>query len=654
MRLNAKILSWSMMLALAVIASSGYIAYVEETRIITIRTEDLLEGIVVMKGIQFSKFVNHASDRIQFMASEKTLKNKILGMLEAQASTREDETPYKSQTREALGGYLNYDRDFTRYQILDLEGGVLASTQETDEGKIRSEEPYFQEGRSRTFSEGFYYDLSTEKPLMMIATPIRDAGGRTAAVFAGNVNIEKISEMMEDTTGLGETGETYLVNKFHYAVTELRGGGSTVLKKAINTEAVKHCLMERNEIPMRMHYTNYANEKVLGVHLWNKKNEVCFVAEISEEEALKPAKELRNDIIILGAVLLALSMLLSTILSRSISKPIKALSEGAKRISEGDLDHRMNIKTRDEIEELATAFNSMTGELKKSRSELQKTEALKRSELERLVNERTKELEEKSSELEQARRATLNILEDVSDSKVKLEKSYDELKTLDNMKDDFVGATSHALKTPLTSINSFIELLSKGKLGPINEDQKDGLEIIKAESQRLHVLINNILDAAKLDSGRMVLEKRKTDLRTIVENAIRSVSITAESKGNRITFSSPQTAYASIDAAWMEKTIDNFISNALKFTDNGKIEIKLEKDGRNVKFTITDTGRGIAPEHIPYMFEKFYQAEKQTTTGTGFGMYICKNVIKAHGGEVGASSPGLDKGATFWFTVPAE
>ena len=110
--------------------------------------------------------------------------------------------------------------------------------------------------------------------------------------------------------------------------------------------------------------------------------------------------------------------------------------------------------------------------------------------------------------------------------------------------------------------------------------------------------------------------------------------------------------YAQYDPFWIEKVLDNIISNANKFTKDGELKITLEKKKTRVKFSISDSGRGITKENLPHIFDKFFEGQKQTGTGTGLGLYICKKVVEAHGGKIGASSLGPDRGATIWFTLP--
>lgn len=235
---------------------------------------------------------------------------------------------------------------------------------------------------------------------------------------------------------------------------------------------------------------------------------------------------------------------------------------------------------------------------------------------------------------------------------LELERAYGELKYMNMVKEDFVSTISHALKTPLTSIMSFISLFRSGKLGRVTDMQKEAIEAMQSESDRLFMLVNNVLDASKVETNNFVLYRDKVDLRSLIESSMKRLANSAKDRGNVMSLHSPKQLYASFDRSWVDKVLENIISNSIKFTTEGTIKINLYRVSGGVKFSLTDTGRGIAKEALPKVFEKFYQGQRQSGTGTGLGLYISKRVIDAHGGKIGAESPGPGKGCTIWFTLP--
>jgi len=186
----------------------------------------------------------------------------------------------------------------------------------------------------------------------------------------------------------------------------------------------------------------------------------------------------------------------------------------------------------------------------------------------------------------------------------------------------------------------------------VNEKQKDGLEIIQSEARRLHTLINHILDSSRIDVGEFVLNKQKVNLTGMVADSITSASTTTMDNKDEVVLDSPGIVYVDADPFWLEKILDNLIHNAVKFTQDGRIHVKIAKVKKGVRVSIKDTGQGINKKHLPHIFEKFYRGERHTATGTGLGLYITKKLVEAHGGNIKASSPGRSKGSTFTFTLP--
>ncbi|MCK4491275.1 MAG: HAMP domain-containing protein, partial [Candidatus Altiarchaeales archaeon] len=193
------------------------------------------------------------------------------------------------------------------------------------------------------------------------------------------------------------------------------------------------------------------------------------------------------------------SLVFSYILANSVIIPIKKLTEGAEEIGRGNLDHRINIRTKDEIGHLAIAFNKMAGDLKESKAELEEYSKT----LEKRVSERTEELDKRVKELKDARTAALNLLEDTDRTTKKLEQSYLKLEESDKLKDEFMNIAAHELKTPLVPIIGYISMLKDGSLGELTEEEENSLKIISRNVDRLKKLIDDIMDISKLESGAM-------------------------------------------------------------------------------------------------------------------------------------------------------
>lgn len=274
--------------------------------------------------------------------------------------------------------------------------------------------------------------------------------------------------------------------------------------------------------------------------------------------------------------------------------------------------------------------------------------------------------------------STRAIFRNVTDKRIaekQLKESYEKLKELDSMKTNFVSMVSHELRTPLTSIKGFLSLISAGAAGSVNPLQKEYLEIIHDNSERLLTLINDLLDMSKIESGTFVIEKHSKDLAEVIAVAVRGLVPLAEKKKVELTFApGAGDIIADIDAYRITQVIINLVNNALKFTrENTVIGITLEKiksmtlpvpDYATLPETATmnwalisvkDQGRGIEPEFLPKLFNRFYQVKAEDNKifkGVGLGLNISKSIVQAHGGTAWAESEGRGKGATFKVLLP--
>jgi signal transduction histidine kinase len=197
--------------------------------------------------------------------------------------------------------------------------------------------------------------------------------------------------------------------------------------------------------------------------------------------------------------LIALALLIAFFFSKTITNPITKLINATIKISKGEHEHQIKIKTGDEIEALSDAFNTLSINLKKSQEKLQNYSR----DLEKKVNERAKQLDKKVKESEETRIATLNILEDVEETRIELDKTYKELKRLDKMKAEFMNISAHELKTPLIPIIGYLDMVIRGEMGKINTKEKESLAIALRSAQRLQRLVSDILNISKLETGTM-------------------------------------------------------------------------------------------------------------------------------------------------------
>lgn len=229
-----------------------------------------------------------------------------------------------------------------------------------------------------------------------------------------------------------------------------------------------------------------------------------------------------------------------------------------------------------------------------------------------------------------------------------------ELEALNQMKSEFVSSVSHELRTPLASIIGFAQtILLDSELSP--SLQREFLQIILDEGKRLSKLINDLLDLARIESGRAMMEKGTYDLAPIIERAVQSVAMQADAKSIRITVGlcKPEII-ADFDEDRMSQIIINLLSNAVKFTpDGGVITVTADSTATEVSISIRDTGMGIPNEALPHLFEKFFRVHRPglDIRGTGLGLAIVKQLVDMHGGVIAVESR-VEQGSTFTIRFP--
>jgi signal transduction histidine kinase len=258
------------------------------------------------------------------------------------------------------------------------------------------------------------------------------------------------------------------------------------------------------------------------------------------------------------------------------------------------------------------------------------------------------ELEEKREQLEELNRQ-------LNESNRELNEANAKLRELAEMKEEFLALTTHDLRSPLTVISGVISFFTSGRLGELSPEQKNMVAMMERNTQSLIELVNDLLDASKLESGTMRLEATSLDIRSVIEELRETMLPMAREKGIELVETFPDDLpLVEADRAKLRRILVNLISNALKFTrKGGRVEVSAEQlDGR-VKIAVSDTGVGIAPEDVDRLFDKYEQARSRATRGekgTGLGLYITKQLVELHGSEIKVKSE-VGRGSTFSFTL---
>ncbi|HYL65967.1 MAG TPA: PAS domain-containing sensor histidine kinase [Nitrosopumilaceae archaeon] len=247
--------------------------------------------------------------------------------------------------------------------------------------------------------------------------------------------------------------------------------------------------------------------------------------------------------------------------------------------------------------------------------------------------------------------------EKIEQREAQIREQLKNLKKLTKVKDEFLTMITHELKTPLVPINSYVDILLSGVLGPLNEAQKNRLEIMKSSSKSLLKLISDILDAQKIELGQLTLKKESYDIAGIINDAVNKMKPIVERNGISITTELHKGISCQCDKIRIEQVLSNLITNSLDFCSKeiGNIHIKLHSQDNSVKIIVKDNGIGIVKSSLDKIFVKFYQADTTTIRehgGTGIGLSVCKGIIEGHGGKIWAESEGRGKGTEIHILLP--
>lgn len=348
---------------------------------------------------------------------------------------------------------------------------------------------------------------------------------------------------------------------------------------------------------------------------------------------------LKRDIFVVALGIFGIGILFTLILARIILKPIGKLAEATENVARGELVHVVDIRSRDEIGELAHAFNQMIAQLKESRDNLEKK-----------VEERTRQLADNLRELNQARTSTLRMLENLQNAKRELEMVNRELKDADEARMKFIGIASHELKTPLTAIKANIDFILSEKEGKVPEHLKPYLLTIQRNTNRMQIRMDHMLDLSRIKTGRFFLYPEPILLSEVIGSYINEVK--PVDKNITVTIDIPDGLLVYADRNGIHDIFINLLSNAFKFTgDGGHIKIVARKKDNFILHEIHDTGIGIPNDKIEKIFEEYYQVEGGKHGGTGLGLTITKRLVEEHGGKIWAESK-IGEGSSFYFTIP--
>lgn len=551
-------------------------------------------------------------------------------------------------------------KNYAEIFITDRFGGLVAASGKTSDF-YQADEEWWQEaynsGKGNVYIEDLGQDLSSGLEMAStIAAPFLDKDGRVIGICKVVIDLEKLFITL-NSFKIGESGYAVLISK-----------EGAVLNHPWNSDFNKKllsCVKEDEDIAVNNRKFQiikdrrcfpeeiFVTSQEVGLSFLPQEKDYgwrVFVVNTSGD-VLRPLYEFVWQIIILAILLVMVIIPIGYFLGRRLSSSIRKLHLATERVIEGDLDYRINIQTGDEVEQLADNFNNMILDINHKQKEL----IVAKDELEAFSIGLEKKVNQRTLELTQSQEAILNMLEDLTEAKEKLERYSRQLEDALKVKTRFTATVSHELRTPLTAIKEGVDIVLDGSAGTINEEQYAFLDIVKRNVDRLARLINDVLDFQKLEAGKTEFNLQYGDINEIIREVSSTMAPLAKSKGLEIALKADTNLpKARFDKDKIIQVLMNLVNNAIKFTEKGGIIIMSWLQENTVYVSVEDTGRGIKVEDLPRLFisfEQIVQDKEGARSGTGLGLAISKAIIEKQNGRIWAESE-FGKGTKFIFTLP--
>jgi signal transduction histidine kinase len=514
-----------------------------------------------------------------------------------------------------LSELLSYEDGLESISLVDVRGHERARVERMRHVPELELGDWSQTGefhQPSTTGEIFYgsliYDDATGEPLMNIAYPLNSlrTDDLVEGVLIGQMRIKKVWDLLRDGD-IEWSEEIYIVDQRDRIVAH--ASPSVVLRGTTFT------------LPGEPGITTGLNEEQV-VMAWETiqfgEQTLFIVAEQPVSQALALAYHTLNVTVALLLVALIVSGLAGTLAVRQIVRPIETLADTAQEIAAGDLSKQVSVDSSIEIMALASSFNTMTAQLGTTLEGLEVLNA----DLERRVAERTADL----------KAANLRLTE------------------LDRLKTQFIRDMSHELRTPLSVLNTTLYLLERKP-----ERQAEYTQKLKDQLARLTRLTTSAFDLSRLDQELTDVDFAPVSLNEVVSEVAIALSPRAESAGLEFVVNQDAqlgTVYGARNL--LMTVVTNLVANAIAYTPNGSVEVTTTAAADRACLLVCDTGRGITPEDMPHVFERFYRGAgvgSSTISGSGLGLAMVKQIVDLHQGSVEVESQ-VDEGTTFRVWLP--
>jgi len=623
MHLKPKLITLFLVITAIPIIFIGSLSYTNAKDALLKSRTDEMEVIVDLKVEKIETFFNSLKAEVEINQDSFAIKTFLPVIAERYKNGRDTEyLKAKSTLDNRFAVYLRVKKEIMDMMLLDPEGTIVYALApkhaEHEIGKkLFLPKMAFEKAKNGLYiSEIFSRGNSDNGYEMIFASPMRDLTKHFIGLLVFEINMDPIYDFIQESTGLGESGETLIAQKRSGQAPDGREGEYVLYLNPLRHDpvaALKRFIFYGvgKTVPAQMAArgesgsgtaTDYRGKEVLAAWRYLPSLNWGLVAKIDMQEVLAPVIALRSSILTICLIVLGMAGLIGYVLADSIAKPLHELHKGTEIIGSGNLDFKVGTDVNDEIGQLSRAFDQMTDNLKNVIASMRKVEEL------------------------------------------------------DRLKSMFIASMSHELRTPLNSIIGFTGILLMGMAGELNEEQRKQLSMVKSSAGHLLNLINDVIDVSKIEAEKIQLDVKEFDLSRVVKEVEDSFTVAVEEKGLKLSVDMPDKTMIKSDERRVKQIIMNLVSNAIKFTEKGEIAIRVMGNGERVSISIKDTGMGVRTEDMSKLFKQFSRiiVEGQPLQeGTGLGLYLSQKLARVLGGEIKAESE-FGRGSEFTFTLPLE
>src|SRR5215813_2298473 len=509
----------------------------------------------------------------------------------------------------------------TEALVLDTEGVVQVRV-----SRFRAASPllkrdlsqsaaFLQSSQGKSYFGSVYF--RDYDPYVTVAVPIEHIPGEFIGVLQAETSLRDVVDVVS-AIKLGKTGYAYVVARSGDLVAHPQSRLMLPRRNFGQLDQVKAAFLARPGAfnPKAIVTHNIEGQKVFSSHALVPILDWAVFIERPVEEVYEPIYASLSRTSILLLIGLGVALLATFLVRWRVVRPLETLRQGVELIRKGDLSARLNIKTGDEIELLADEFNEMAAHLKQSQTSL-----------ERKVAERTQALTIANEKLEEASK----------------------------LKSQFLANVNHELRTPVSAIIGYGRLVLRETEGQISQLQRENLQDLLHNAERLLSQIDSLLDFAKIEAGKIEVRVEPVSVEELIRGAISTVEPTLKNGDVRLIQEiAPGIPALNTDREKLRQIILNLLDNAVKFTERGEIKISASQQNGWFRLAVSDPGVGIGKENLTKIFEEFHQGDRSSNKkykGTGLGLAIVKKFVNLLGGEVGVESE-VGKGSVFTVTLP--